>query len=84
MIGIITLDFWLTLDRRLATYLDIPFVKGVLINQVFKSSPAEKAGLRLSDIILSCNGVEVKVKNDIFKIIHEMIFAQENCKVENI
>tara|TARA_B100002052_G_scaffold257643_1_gene249110 strand:+ start:355 stop:1437 length:1083 start_codon:yes stop_codon:yes gene_type:complete len=59
------------LDRRLANYLDIPFVKGVIINQVFKSSPAEKAGLRLSDIILSCNGVEVKEANDIFKIIHE-------------
>ena len=59
------------LDRLLANYLDIPFIKGVVIFEVFESSPAERAGLRISDIILSCNGFEVNEPNDIYKIIYE-------------
>ena len=59
------------LDRLLANYHDIPFIKGVVIFEVFESSPAERAGLRISDIILSCNGFEVNEPNDIYEIIYE-------------
>lgn len=42
------------LDASLIEYYSLP--KGVYINEVFQSSPAEKAGLKRGDIILSING----------------------------
>ena len=40
------------LDRKVATYLDAPFVKGVVILEISKYSPADKSGLEIGDIIL--------------------------------
>ena len=38
---------------------------------VSKSSPAEKSGLEIGDIILSFNDVEVNRKSDIHRVIYE-------------
>ena len=41
------------IDEKLARYLKIPDIKGVIVKSVEPRSPAQKAGLKESDIILS-------------------------------
>jgi len=59
------------LDRKVARYLDVPFVKGVVILDVSNSSPADRSGLKPGDIILSFNGIEVNKPTDIDRVISE-------------
>ncbi len=52
---------WLALtgqdvDPRTARYLDLPSVSGLLVTEVFKNGPAEKAGIRPGDVILTMGG----------------------------
>ena len=54
-----------------AKYLDAPFVKGVVILDVSKSSPADKAGLKRGDIILTFNGIDVNKPSDIRRVLYE-------------
>ena len=58
-----------SLDPRLAHYLNIPFVKGVVIHTIPKPSPAHSAGLKTNDIILTVNDVEVNSRLDFHKVI---------------
>ena len=60
-----------TLDRKVANYLDAPFVKGVVILEISKYSPADKSGLEIGDIILSFNGIDVNKRSDIHRVIYE-------------
>jgi Do/DeqQ family serine protease len=41
------------MDEKLASYLQVPGGKGIIVKSVEPESPAEKAGLKESDIILS-------------------------------
>ena len=59
------------LDRKVARYLDVPFVKGVVILDVSNTSPADRSGLKPGDIILSFNGIEVNKPADIDRVISE-------------
>ncbi|MFQ6604234.1 MAG: S1C family serine protease [Fidelibacterota bacterium] len=59
------------LTRKIAGYLDIPFVKGVIIVEVESGSTAERAGLLPADVIESVNGQEITSANDIFKAIEK-------------
>ena len=43
------------MDEKLASYLDVPGKTGIIVKSVESKSPAEKAGLKESDIILSMN-----------------------------
>ena len=57
------------LNQRIIRYLDIPVESGVIIVEIKKGSPAERAKLKLADIILSVNGIKVKTAEDIKEII---------------
>ena len=57
------------LNQRIIRYLDIPVKSGVIIVEIKKGSPAERAKLKLADIILSVNGIKVKTAEDIKEII---------------
>lgn len=53
------------LDQTYAKGLGLKEVKGALVNDVVKGSPAEKAGIQVEDVILAVDGKEVKTSNDL-------------------
>ena len=55
------------LTPQLAKYFNLNY--GVIITQVMKDSPAEKAGLKAGDIIIAVNGNKVEDPNDLQKYI---------------
>lgn len=50
--------------KELSEYWSVPGEGGIVIDQVYSQSPAEKAGLKTRDIILSFNGNELKMNKD--------------------
>jgi serine protease Do len=46
-------------------------MKGVVILDISKSSPADRSGLERGDIILTFNGVDVNEPRDIRRLIYE-------------
>ncbi len=54
-------QFWIgvsvgDVEPALRAQLRLPTNKGLLVNEVFKGSPAEKAGVKVNDILLSLDG----------------------------
>ena len=60
-----------SVTRSISRYLDIPFVKGVIIVEINQSSPADMTGLEPGDVILSVNGEDVNKPSDIRTVILE-------------
>ena len=60
-----------SVTRSISRYLDIPFVKGVIIVEVNQGSPADLTGLEPGDVILSVNGEDVNKPSDIRTVILE-------------
>ena len=52
------------IDEKLARYLKIPDIKGVIVKSVEPKSPAQKAGLQESDIILSIGNKKIDSVDD--------------------
>ena len=52
------------IDEKLARYLKIPDIKGVIVTSVEPESPAQKAGLQEGDIILSMDDKKIDSVND--------------------
>ncbi|MGB9668094.1 MAG: DegQ family serine endoprotease [Thermosulfidibacteraceae bacterium] len=50
---------------EIAKNLKLPVNKGVIITRVEKNSPAEKAGLKMDDIIIEFNGKKIEHINDL-------------------
>ena len=61
LLGIMLQD----IDEDLAESFDLSKVKGILITEVVKDSPAEKAGLKARDIIVKMNDVELRDSGDL-------------------
>jgi len=58
-------------NRTISNYLNLPFIKGLIIIEIDKDSPAEKNNLNLGDVIISVNTIEVNKPVDIRNIILE-------------
>lgn len=56
-------------NARIANYLGIPFDNGTIVIEIEKSSPAENAGIKVADIILSVNNKKVNSASDIKDVI---------------
>ncbi|MDH3494729.1 MAG: PDZ domain-containing protein [Acidobacteriota bacterium] len=56
-----------SLTKQLGDYFGVEGGKGLLINDVTKDSPAERAGLRAGDVIVEIDGKEVKNHSDLFR-----------------
>jgi len=59
--GKVEREFWTGLevqnvDERVARYFGLESAEGVIVSDVKKNSPAEKAGFRVGDIIVAANG----------------------------
>jgi serine protease Do len=52
------------LNRDLARYWKLETVNGVVINGITKDSPAQKAGLKVGDILATFDGVPVSAEKD--------------------
>jgi serine protease Do len=59
-----------TVDRLAVQKLGLQVDKGILITQVASGSPADKAGLKLYDVIVSIGGTEVSTVVEFMKILH--------------
>jgi serine protease Do len=56
-------------DKSMQDALDLPAAEGVIVEQVVADSPADKAGLKAGNVILTIDGQKVKNWNDFtFKI----------------
>ncbi len=60
-----------SIDETDARALGLPQPEGVLVNTVLPGSPAEKAGVKAGDVILSVNGTPVNAANAIQLLIAE-------------
>ncbi|MFP4531082.1 MAG: Do family serine endopeptidase [Desulfobacterales bacterium] len=58
------------LDSELKDYYDVD--EGVLVTQVFPGDPADKAGIKPQDVILSVNGQSVDSARELSKVVADL------------
>ncbi len=57
------------IDQNMKEALGLKTRKGVLINDVFKGQPAQKAGIKVGDVVLSINGMRTTNANELKNIV---------------
>ncbi len=58
-----------SLNQRVSRYLNLPFLEGVIVVEVNRNSSADRAGIKIKDIILSVNGNKITRPQDIKNVI---------------
>lgn len=66
-----------TVDQFTVLIYNLPVDKGVLITLVAPGSPAAKAGLKESDVIISVGGKEIATAEELIRIIHSSQIGQK-------
>ncbi|HTX19236.1 MAG TPA: trypsin-like peptidase domain-containing protein [Bacteroidota bacterium] len=74
--GKVDRNFWTgmevnVVDQRIAKYFGLKSAEGVIISDIKKNSPAEKALLKVGDIILEINGEKIQNEESIVAIIND-------------
>ena len=74
--GKVERNFWTgmevnVVDQRIARYFGLSKAEGVIISDIKKNSPAERAGLKVGDIILEINGERIQNDETIIGIIND-------------
>lgn len=59
------------LTKQLGEYFGVEAGEGVLVTEVMEDSPAEKAGVKAGDIIVSADGEQIAESRDLQEIISE-------------
>jgi len=59
------------LNRILIRYFEVPIDQGVLISDIDRSSPAERAGLRPGDIIRNVGGKHVSSRDEFYAVVRD-------------
>ncbi|PKL11568.1 MAG: serine protease, partial [Spirochaetae bacterium HGW-Spirochaetae-6] len=57
------------IDENLAKYHNLDQIQGVLLTEIESDSPAEKAGLKAGDLVLSANGARVDNASSLITVI---------------
>jgi membrane-associated protease RseP (regulator of RpoE activity) len=70
----LTQEFWIGVsvagvEPALRAQLRIPVNVGLLVNEVFKESPAEKAGVKVNDVLLSLNGTPLSEQKTLVALV---------------
>jgi serine protease Do len=63
-------------DERIAKYLDLKKVQGVVVSEIAQNSPADKAGFEPGDIILEIDGQKIRRENDVQTQIFDGVTGQ--------
>lgn len=61
-----------SVDLRIARYFGLEKAEGVIVSDVKRNSPAEKAGLKVGDIIVEINGEKIVNEDNVLSIITEV------------
>jgi serine protease Do len=74
--GKIERNFWTgvrvqNIDERLIKPLGLSKAEGVIVTDVEKNSPGDRAGLQPGDVILEVSGIPITNENAIMEVIHE-------------
>ena len=67
-LGVVMLD----LDMNLRLHLKYDGAHGAVVGRIFPGSPAESAGLKPKDIVLSFNGETIKSSDQLIKLLKRM------------
>jgi serine protease Do len=75
--GKVERNFWTGLevqnvDRRIARYFGLERVEGVIVAEVQKRSPAERAGFKVGDIILRANGEKIEDDASLIGLLEDL------------
>jgi S1-C subfamily serine protease len=60
-----------SLNKELAEYFGAKDGKGLLVSQITEGSPAEKAGLKVGDVLVTADGTKLEHQGDLSRIIQE-------------
>jgi len=60
------------IDEDMARAVGLPVTKGALVNQVLDGQPAERAGIKDGDVVLSVNGQVIEDANHLTRLIGQM------------
>jgi serine protease Do len=79
--GRIDRDYWTGLevqsvDARVARYFGLTKAEGVIVSEVKRNSPAERAGFQPGDVILEVNGEKVVDEASIISVLDELQTGQ--------
>jgi serine protease Do len=63
---------WQIVDGRIAKYLGMKQPEGIIVSEMSANGPAEKAGLRVGDVVLKVNGEKIKSGEDVLAMMVDM------------
>lgn len=74
--GKVERDFWVgmqvqTVDQRIAQYFKLDRAEGVIVTEVERGGPADKAGFRPEDIITEANGERIYDDASLYGIVYD-------------
>ena len=60
------------IDERIAKYLKLDKVQGVVVTEVQNGSLSDKAGLKPEDVIIDANGEKIRNEQDLLFVVNDM------------
>lgn len=63
--------------QNLASYLSLDSPRGALVQKIIADTPAEKAGIKVGDVILRVNGSEIKDRDQLIYRVQEIPVGEE-------
>lgn len=65
-----------TIDEGIAKYYHLKNAKGVIVTKIYQGTPADKAGVKVGDIITEVEGFKINNENSMFSVFHEFRTGQ--------
>jgi S1-C subfamily serine protease len=65
------------LDQQTAAYFGLESAGGMIVTEVFADTPAEAAGLKPGDVILSVKGARIDDKDDYLDVLRNVVHGEE-------